>query len=77
MKISNIPASLQRLTVALIGSALFLPTLVLADDHIDWREKMKPISPRGYVCRHTTAPIKVDGLLDEIEIGRASCRERV
>jgi len=26
---------------------------------------MQPISPRGYVCRHTTAPINVDGLLDE------------
>ncbi len=65
MKISNIPASLPRLAVALVGSVLFLPTLVRADDHTDWLEKMKPISPRGYVCRHTTAPIKVDGLLDE------------
>src|SRR6266536_2083358 len=65
MKTSNISASLQMRMVALIGSVLFLRTLVLADDHTDWREKMKPISPRGYVCRHTTAPIKVDGLLDE------------
>jgi hypothetical protein len=66
MKISNIPPSLRVLVIVLIGSVLFLPPLVLADDHIDWREKMKPISPGGYVCRHTTAPIKVDGLLDEI-----------
>src|SRR5436190_12206994 len=65
MKTRNIPASLPMLTVALIGSVLFLPTIVLADDHTDWREKMKPISPRGYFCRHATAPIKVDGLLDE------------
>ena len=53
------------LVIVLIGSVLFPPTLVLADDHTDWREKMKPISPRGYVCRHTKAPMKVDGLLDD------------
>jgi hypothetical protein len=30
----------------------------------DWREKMEPIAPRGYLCRHTATPIAVDGKLD-------------
>src|ERR1043165_6993347 len=65
MTLSNTRANLRMLSVALIGLVLFLPAIGLADDHTDWREKMKPISPRGYSCRHTTAPIKVDGLVDE------------
>src|ERR1043165_7121731 len=65
MTLSNTRANLRMLSVALIGLVLFLPAIGLADDHTDWREKMKPILPRGYSCRHTTAPIKVDGLLDE------------
>lgn len=65
MRIRNIPARLKMLAIALIGSVLFPPALVLADDHTDWRERMKPISPRGYVCWHAKAPIKVDGLLDD------------
>ncbi len=31
----------------------------------DWRGKMAPIVPRGYVCRHTDTPIVVDGKLDD------------
>ncbi len=31
----------------------------------EWREKMEPIVPRGYLCRHTAAPISVDGKLDD------------
>src|SRR6266568_3862662 len=65
MKISALPAALRMPAVLLVGLVLFLPAIVLADDQTDWREKMQPISPRGYVCRHTTAPINVDGLLDE------------
>jgi hypothetical protein len=31
----------------------------------DWRDKMAPIIPQGYLCRHTATPIVVDGNLDE------------
>ena len=31
----------------------------------DWRTKMAPIVPRGYVCKHATGPITVDGKLDD------------
>ncbi len=31
----------------------------------EWSKKMEPIAPRGYLCRHATAPILVDGKLDE------------
>ena len=31
----------------------------------DWRDKMAPIVPRGYLCRHTATPIVVDGKLDD------------
>jgi len=65
MKFSHTPASVRMLAFGLLGWVLFLSTGVSADDQTDWREKMKPILPRGYLCRHTTAPIQVDGLLDE------------
>ena len=31
----------------------------------DWRQKMQPIIPHGYLCRHTPAPISIDGNLDK------------
>ncbi len=31
----------------------------------EWREKMEPIVPHGYLCRHTAAPILVDGKPDD------------
>ncbi|MGO8699770.1 MAG: sugar-binding protein [Limisphaerales bacterium] len=37
----------------------------LAGDARDWREKMAPILPQGYLCRHTDVPIKIDGSLDD------------
>lgn len=48
---------------------LFLATTALAadpDSLADWQTKMRPIVPRGYVCRHTATPIKVDGKLDDL-----------
>ncbi len=35
------------------------------DSYPYWRDKMRPIVPRGYVCQRTSAPVKVDGKLDE------------
>ncbi len=31
----------------------------------EWRAKMEPITPKGYLCRHTATPIVVDGKLDD------------
>jgi hypothetical protein len=31
----------------------------------EWREKMEPIVPQGYLCRHTDTPILIDGKLDD------------
>lgn len=44
---------------------LFGSTLLPATELSDWREKMQPITPRGYLCQHTDTPIKLNGLLDD------------
>ena len=31
----------------------------------EWREKMEPITPQGYVCRRAATPISIDGLLGD------------
>lgn len=31
----------------------------------DWREKMKSLTPRGYVCQRTEKAIQIDGKLDD------------
>ncbi len=36
-----------------------------AGDADAWRDKMAPIVPQGYLCRHTATPILVDGNLDD------------
>jgi predicted esterase len=36
-----------------------------AGESDEWREKMKPIVPQYYVCRHTSTPIVVDGIPDD------------
>ncbi len=36
-----------------------------SDSFDDWRDKMRPITPRGYVCPLASGPISVDGKLDE------------
>ena len=35
------------------------------DDLNEWQTKMQPLSPRGYVCRHTDTPIAIDGTMDD------------
>ena len=37
---------------------------VVADSIDDWK-KMRPITPRGYLCRHVEQPLQIDGRLDE------------
>jgi hypothetical protein len=50
-------------------SALFLACAAASRGHAgeadEWREKMAPIVPQGYLCRHTETPISVDGKLDD------------
>jgi transglutaminase-like putative cysteine protease/predicted esterase len=50
-------------------AALFLAWIVVArcaaGQADEWRTKMEPIVPRGYLCRHTATPIVVDGKLDD------------
>ncbi|HUD82512.1 MAG TPA: hypothetical protein VMQ67_03375, partial [Candidatus Saccharimonadales bacterium] len=36
-----------------------------ASESDEWREKMEPIVPQSYLCRHTTTPILVDGKPDD------------
>jgi transglutaminase-like putative cysteine protease len=48
---------------------LTLATSAIAPCHAgeadEWRDKMEPIVPRNYLCRHTATPIVVDGKLDD------------
>lgn len=39
--------------------------VLLATDQSDWQTKMRPITPKGYLCRRAAAPIAVDGNLDD------------
>ncbi len=52
----------MRCTV-LLFLALFL-SAARASEIEDW-QKMKPLVPRGYVCHRASAPINVDGKLDD------------
>ena len=38
---------------------------VQATERDDWRTKMEPITPLGYVVRRTATPISIDGKLDD------------
>jgi len=49
----------------LVGWLALLPAMLLAADLADWQERMQPITPRSYVCRRTSAPIVIDGRLDD------------
>ena len=41
------------------------PTVLPAEDHAGWRDKMQPITPKGYLCRFTSKPIVIDGKLND------------
>lgn len=59
---------IRRLPGAACVALLLLAFSVAAGfarDTDDWRNRMVPIIPRGYLCRHTDTPITVDGRLDE------------
>ncbi|MCE9610457.1 MAG: carbohydrate-binding family 9-like protein [Chthoniobacter sp.] len=55
-----------RLLVPAILPALLASGWAAAPDSVaDWREKMQPLVPRGYVCRRASGPVRVDGKLDD------------
>jgi poly(3-hydroxybutyrate) depolymerase/transglutaminase-like putative cysteine protease len=49
---------------ALAGWLALAPAMLLAGDHADWQTKMRPITPKSYLCQRAGAPIVVDGNLD-------------
>ncbi|MDB6152101.1 MAG: hypothetical protein JWL90_554 [Chthoniobacteraceae bacterium] len=53
-----------RLLVASLCTPLCLRAAD-ADSVADWREKMQPITPRGYVSHYTAVAIDIDGKLDD------------
>lgn len=44
---------------------ILAPSLLCASDYTDWRDKMQPIVPRSYLCQRASAPIVVDGRIDD------------
>jgi hypothetical protein len=49
-----------------MAACLLLASGVLrASDCADWLNRMQPINPRSYVCRHAGAPVLVDGKLND------------
>jgi hypothetical protein len=52
-------------TLLTFAVALAMTRSSLADGAAEWAQKMRPITPRGYVCHYTAQPILVDGNLDD------------
>ena len=50
---------------AFIGWFTFGASVLTAADQTDWRDRMQPITPKNYLCRHAYAPVVVDGKLNE------------
>jgi hypothetical protein len=63
----SIPGCLEQgcIFLLLLLLAGVAPWRCGAGDLDQWREKMEPIVPRGYLCLHAATPILVDGKLDD------------
>ena len=48
-----------------LGALMFLPGAAFGTQRDEWRSKMVPIVPNGYLCLYANGPITVDGQLDE------------
>ena len=55
--------SIQKAVLYLFGAVTLASPLVAA--HLDDWARMKPIKPREYVCYRATAPVQVDGKLND------------
>jgi transglutaminase-like putative cysteine protease/dienelactone hydrolase len=49
----------------MLCGCVLLPAGLFASEYSEWHLKMQPISPLGYLCRHTGTPIVIDGKLDD------------
>jgi hypothetical protein len=47
------------------GFMMVIPMLVAASDYTDWQTKMRPITPRTYVCQRASSSVVIDGKADE------------
>ena len=65
MKMKLTPNHSQRLVATIVCCLALAPVLAFAADQIDWRDKMQPIIPKSYLCRHTDTPMVIDGKLDD------------
>ncbi|MSU23064.1 MAG: hypothetical protein EXS32_04490 [Opitutus sp.] len=62
------PASplLSSALLAALALALAAPAAAAEGPHLPvWRERMQPLIPLGYVARHTSTPLTIDGQLDD------------
>lgn len=55
-------------SLAILGLALvaLIPAAARAGERQEWRERMMPITPRGYLCHCAGGPVTIDGQLDEV-----------
>lgn len=65
MKIKPARNLCQRLAATLTGCLVLAPTLLSAADHADWIGGMQRIVPKNYLCQRASAPIVIDGKLDD------------
>ncbi len=63
------------LGILVIGAGLLDTPRVAADSKADWA-RMRAIVPRGYVCRSTSRPPKIDGRLDDPAWAAAAWTDR-
>src|ERR1017187_5745683 len=49
----------------ILGGLALAPLLVCAADRTDWSARMQHIVPKNYLCHRTTAPVVIDGKLDD------------
>jgi transglutaminase-like putative cysteine protease len=59
---------LRGLIIGLVGIAFFNTR---ADERSEWRDQMRAIIPRGYLCHYATNAIKIDGVLNDADWARA------
>lgn len=60
-----------RLTLTLLTFSALLTSSLRGSERDDWRQKMQPITPLGYVVRHVATAVKIDGKLDDAAWGDA------
>ena len=62
---SHRPCRRRALAILCLALVAFMPAAARAGERQEWRDRMMPIVPRGYLCHFTASPITIDGKLDE------------